>query len=88
MTKVHRIAVADRRGLSRTEAAELIGLSPTTFDRLIQAGKMPPPTHVFGRRVWNRVAIERAFDQLSGLQNVTAVDTYPTAQSKWANPKA
>jgi hypothetical protein len=88
MTKVNRIAVVDRLGLSRGEAAELIGLSPTTFDRLVEAGKMPPPTRVFGRCVWNRVAVERAFAQLCGLQNVTATDTYPTAPSKWANPKA
>lgn len=53
-----------RRGLSRAEAAEYIGIGTTKFDSLVQDGRMPKPKRIDGRTIWDRVAIDRAFDVL------------------------
>ena len=55
-----------KRGLSRPEAAGYIGVSPSTFDKMIAVGKMPKPIHVGTRNIWDRVALNRAFDALTG----------------------
>lgn len=54
------------RGLSREAAALYIGVGTTLFDRLVRANKMPSPTHIGGRRVWDRIKLDRAFDALGG----------------------
>ena len=55
------------RGLSRTQAAALTGLSPTTFDKARREGKYPGPTLPGGR--WDRKVIEKAMDRSSGLRD-------------------
>lgn len=40
--------------LSRKEAAEFVGVAPSTFDELVKVGEMPPPRRFRGcnRVVW------------------------------------
>jgi len=52
------------RGLSRVQAAEYIGVSPTKFDSMVSDGRMPGPKRVDGRLVWDIRRIDRAFDGL------------------------
>lgn len=52
------------RGLSRSEAAAFVGVSPSLFDEMVRDGRMPPPKMINSRRVWDRVKIEAAFDAL------------------------
>lgn len=49
------------RGLSRVEAARYIGVSPGTFDKLVDAGTMPKPKEIRARRVWDRAEVDAAF---------------------------
>lgn len=56
-----------RRGLNREEAADYLSISPNTYDRLVADGLMPKPVQVYGRKVWDRFAIDRAFEALQGL---------------------
>lgn len=58
-----------RRGLSRFEAAEYVGVSATLFDRLVEDGRMPKPRRIDGRRVWDRRSVDVAFDALPGEEN-------------------
>ncbi|MFO1149094.1 MAG: hypothetical protein U1E62_12035 [Alsobacter sp.] len=51
-------------GLSRVEAAEFIGVSPTLFDQLVTDGRMPAPKEINSRVVWSRPALEKAFTEL------------------------
>lgn len=60
------IAPPTRRGLSRVEAAAYIGVSPTTFDKMVQAGEMPGPKRVYARVIWDVRALDLAFDDLPG----------------------
>ncbi len=55
-----------RRGLNRLEAADLIGVSPTFFDKLVEKGSMPKPKRVGSRRIWDALAVGVAFDALDG----------------------
>lgn len=40
-------------GLAREEAAGFVGVSPNTFDRMVDDGLMPPARRVYGRKVWD-----------------------------------
>jgi hypothetical protein len=63
-----------RRGLSRVEAAIYIGVGVTKFDALVTSGAMPKPKRIDGRRVWDIVALDFAFDRLpdeSGMPDQT-----------------
>jgi predicted DNA-binding transcriptional regulator AlpA len=50
------------RGLSRVQAAEYIGVSPSTFDKMVSDGQMPPPKKMRGRVVWDRKRLDQCFD--------------------------
>lgn len=53
-------------GLSREMAAAFIGVSPSKFDEMVKDGRMPKPKRIDSRRVWSRIAIEKAFARLPG----------------------
>jgi predicted DNA-binding transcriptional regulator AlpA len=54
------------RGLCREAAARYVGISPTKFDEMIEDGRMPGPKKIDSRRVWDRSALDTAFDELPG----------------------
>lgn len=59
------------RGLSREEAARYVGVGTSTFDKLIEEGRMPRPLRVGKRTIWDRLKIEAAFADLDeGRENV------------------
>ena len=55
-----------RRGLHREEAAAYVGVSPSTFDKMMADGLMPSALAVYGRKVWDVRALDWAFDALPG----------------------
>lgn len=52
------------RGLSVDEAAAYVGVSATKFREMVADGRMPPCKRIDGRTVWDRVALDAAFDRL------------------------
>jgi predicted DNA-binding transcriptional regulator AlpA len=54
------------RGLSRVEAAAYVGVSAGKFDDMVTDGRMPKPIEIDTRRIWDRLAIDRAFSELGG----------------------
>jgi len=46
-------------------AALYIGVGTTTFDNLVEAGRMPKPIRVGKRVLWDRIKIDAAFADLS-----------------------
>jgi predicted DNA-binding transcriptional regulator AlpA len=50
------------RGLSRVQAAAYIGVSPSTFDKMVADGTMPSPKKMRGRVVWDRKRVDWCFD--------------------------
>jgi excisionase family DNA binding protein len=65
MTKpLSSIRYIPRRGLSRDEACQYVGVSATIFDRMVRDGRMPRPKKFDGRLVYDLYALDRAFDVL------------------------
>jgi hypothetical protein len=54
------------RGLCRVAAAQYIGISASKFDELVADGRMPPAVRIDARRLWDRRALDLAFDELTG----------------------
>ena len=52
------------RGLQRESAAQYIGVSTSKFDELVRDRRMPAPKRIDRRLVWDRHALDEAFDQL------------------------
>lgn len=53
------------RGLSRVQAAAYVGVSASLFDEMVKDGRMPKPTRINARTVWDRVKLDEAFAALS-----------------------
>jgi predicted DNA-binding transcriptional regulator AlpA len=56
------------RGLSRIQSAAYIGVSAGTFDTMVDDGRMPAPKEINKRRVWDRHALDLAFDALPNVE--------------------
>jgi len=56
------------RGMSRTESAAYLGVSPTLFDLLVKDGRAPQPKLINTRTVWDRLRLDEAFDALDERQ--------------------
>lgn len=52
------------RGLSRTESAAYIGVSPSLFDMMVKDGRMPKPKNINSRTVWDIRRLDKFFDEL------------------------
>lgn len=52
------------RGLRRPDAAHYVGVSSSKFDAWVAEGLMPKPKRQDGCVVWDRYALDRAFEQL------------------------
>ncbi len=61
------------------EAAAYIDLSPGTFDRLVEEGKMPRAKKVYSRLIWDRHEIDLAFDVL-GCESTEATNSWDDIQ--------
>jgi hypothetical protein len=53
-----------RRGLSETEAAIYLSLSPSFFRQLVDQAVMPRPRLAGGRRIWDIEELDLAFKTL------------------------
>ncbi|MSP83752.1 MAG: hypothetical protein EXQ94_12755 [Alphaproteobacteria bacterium] len=68
VAKVRRLAAnLHPRGLNRDQAAQYVGLSISTFNRLVAEGILPAPLHFGRRRVWDRRLLDTVLDALSGV---------------------
>jgi hypothetical protein len=56
------------RGLRRKLAAAYIGVSLSLWDTMVAEGEMPKPKRTHGRTIWDKIAVDRAFDLLDGGQ--------------------
>ena len=53
-----------RRGLSRVEAAEYVGISPSKFDQMVADGRMPGARRIDSRKVWDIRELDLYWDDL------------------------
>jgi predicted DNA-binding transcriptional regulator AlpA len=64
------------RGLRREQAAHYLGISPTTFDGWVKDNLMPGPKRIGGVVVWDRKALDLAFEALSGEDESNVDDVW------------
>ena len=62
------------RGLRRTQAAAYVGVSTTKFDEMVVQGTMPQPKEIGARRLWDRQAIDAAFEALPDKEGINPFD--------------
>lgn len=55
------------RRMARELAAYYVGVSPNTFDRLVEDKAMPAGIRIGARIVWDRVALDLALDAQAGI---------------------
>jgi predicted DNA-binding transcriptional regulator AlpA len=79
------LPLPEKRGLSRVEAAQYIGVSSTLFDVMVNDGRMPPPREINARIVWDRRELDVAFDNLPHRGAVTAPAIFRTRQDAWGD---
>lgn len=68
------------RGLSRFDAAAYVGISATTFEKLVGDGRMPPPKRINRRMVWDRRSLDEAFEALPETSELNPWDSMPDDQ--------
>lgn len=58
-----------KRGLSREEAADYVGVSATKFIALVADGRMPKPIPIDARRIWDIHDVDHAFEALKSAND-------------------
>ena len=67
------------RGLSRTESAAYIGVSPSLFDMMVKDGRMPKPKSINSRTVWDIRRLDKFFDELPSNDEAERYDRWEVA---------
>jgi predicted DNA-binding transcriptional regulator AlpA len=67
------------RGMSRIESAYYVGVSPSLFDEMVNDGRMPGPKRINTRVVWDRFALDAAFEAVPDKVEVVADDDWQVA---------
>jgi excisionase family DNA binding protein len=79
LTALSTVRPIPRRGLSREEAAMYVGISASKFDELVRDGRMPRPTRIDGRKVWDVHALDLAFNSLPDDNDQVQKNTFDDA---------
>ena len=60
-----KLAIDQKRGLSRVDAAGYVGVGVSLFDMMVADGVMPAPWKYRGRLIWDKTRVDQALDGLS-----------------------
>jgi predicted DNA-binding transcriptional regulator AlpA len=63
MTRARPIASFAPRGLRADQAALYLGMSRSKFLELVSEGRLPKPKIVDSMAIWDRLALDSAFDE-------------------------
>ena len=73
------------RGLSRTQAAEYVGVSATLFDAMVKDGRMPTPKRINSRTLWDIRAVDESFAGLPTDGDGDEPNPWDVTLSAWKN---
>ena len=62
------------RGLSRSQAADYVGVGGSLFDEMVRDGRMPQPIRINSRTVWDRNQLDECFEDLSDAGEINPWD--------------
>ena len=78
------MAAQPRRGLRRGDAAAYVGVSPSKFDQMVIAGRMPKAIKMDACAVWDMRQLDQAFDELIDQPDTSEVaDQVAAAMRAW-----
>jgi hypothetical protein len=78
------MAAQPRRGLRRGDAAAYVGVSPSKFDQMVIAGRMPKAIKMYACAVWDMRQLDQAFDELIDQPDTSEVaDQVAAAMRAW-----
>jgi predicted DNA-binding transcriptional regulator AlpA len=63
--KLHDHLAYPPRAMRADRAAAYLSMSRSKFLQLVDAGKLPKPTYIDAMALWDRLALELAFEQMS-----------------------
>jgi len=69
------------RGLRREQAAAYVGVSPSSFDKMVREGAMPEPIRWHACVLWDRRQIDLAMDSLFGTPAETSAVDWSDVQA-------
>lgn len=69
---------AIRRGLSRVEAANYVGISPSKFDELRKSKRLKPPKVLDGRLIFTVESLDEFLDALPDENSANTEDWTPS----------
>ena len=72
-------------GLSRVVASSYVGVSPSTWDHMVDDGRMPKPKRINRRRLWDRREVEEAFARLDAAGSDSGAPSGPHDDDDWEN---
>nr|CAD6410822.1 transcriptional regulator [Rhizobium sp. Q54] len=70
-------------GVNREQAAALVGISVSLFDKAVMAGTMPKPRKIGGRLVYDVTEIAEAFRNLPHQEREGELDAEPDGSNPW-----
>ena len=70
------------RGLDLAAAARYVGLDPGAFLALVENGRLPHPRRLGDAEVWDRLALDAAFDAIPAGEQPARKRTAPPLMSK------
>jgi len=62
------------RGMRADRAAAYLGMSRSQFLTLVDKGTMPRPIKIGAMAVWDRFALDRAFEELREAESENTID--------------
>jgi len=85
--KAHRFEVLPPSlpplGVNREQAAALVGISASLFDKAVVAGTMPKPRKIGGRLVYDVTEVADAFRRLPHQERDGELDGEPDGNNPW-----
>jgi excisionase family DNA binding protein len=66
--KLHDALSYPPRALRADRAAAYLSMSRSTFLRLVNEGKLPQPIRIGGIVLWDRLALDLAFEELAAVE--------------------
>jgi predicted DNA-binding transcriptional regulator AlpA len=74
-------------GLNREQAAAYIGVSPSLFDKAVEAGTLPHPRLIGARNVWDAEELAARFRAIPHRGTSAENDTESNKGNAWDNAR-
>jgi len=75
-------------GLNREQAAAYVGISPSLFDKAVEAGTMPQPRLIGARNIWDTDELSESFKAIPHKNVAHGIEQLGLSGNAWDNARA